>query len=180
MAFKKGSDTTGGDLNLGTDNWNVAKGYTHLKILQPLYALDRFDTIAQFGTEDLDLDQQLSDNDLNRRRVEGLQRFHSTLKQLLGNVAFALSTKDKALMDALKTRLKNVDEFMPKVFEIKPDNVSHQDTFAIDDKLFAKVLEILQEIKEELNTPLNNANLIFRASEEIDLDKIMDGIVDGG
>jgi len=180
MGFKKSGDAVGSEIALGTENWNVAKGYTHLKILQLLYALDRYDTLAQFGTEDLDQDQLLSDNDISKRRVEGLQRFHSTLKQLIGNVIFALKKDDKPSVEQMKTRLTNLNEFIPKTFENKEDRVSHENNFAIDEKLFAKVLEILQEIKDELNTPLNNANLIFRASEEIDLDKIMDGIVEGG
>ena len=41
MVFEKG------DINLGTDNWNVADGYTKIKILKQLIFLDRFDTIAQ-------------------------------------------------------------------------------------------------------------------------------------
>ncbi len=180
MGFKKSGDAIGGEINLGTENWNVAKGYTHLKILQLLYDLDRFDRVAQFGTEDFDQDQMLSDNDINKRRVEGLQRFHSTLKILIGNVLFALKSSDQPTVKQMQERLKTLNEFLPKCFESVEDRVSHDINFVIDEKLFNKILEILQEIKDELNTPLNNANLIFRASEEIDLDKIMDGIVEGG
>lgn len=180
MAFKKSGDNIGGDINLGTDNWNVADGYTKLKILRQLILLDRFDTIAQFGTEDLGEDQMFDDNTLNKRRVEALQRFHSTLRQLLGNVVFALKNQDQKGVIAFQGRLKTVEEYLAKCFEIKEDRVSHEQLFSIDEKLFAKILEILQDIKDKINTPLNNANLIFRASEEVDLDKIMDGIVEGG
>jgi len=38
----------------------------------------------------------------------------------------------------------------------------------------------LQDVKDKLNTPLNNAGLIFRPTEEVDLDKIMAEIVEGG
>jgi len=41
-------------------------------------------------------------------------------------------------------------------------------------------LEILSDVKEKLNTPLNNAGLIFRPSEEVDLDKIMGNIIESG
>ena len=40
---KQGGDF-GGDVNLGTDAWNVADGYTKLKILRQLIMFDRWDT----------------------------------------------------------------------------------------------------------------------------------------
>jgi len=174
MVFEKG------DINLGTDNWNVADGYTKIKILKPIVFLDQFDTIAQFGTEYMGEDMQFDDNTIKRRRVEALQRFHSTLKQLLGNVTFALKVGDQNKVKAFQGRLATVNEFMVKVFNTSEDKVSHEQLFSIEEELFAKILEILQDIKDKINTPLNNANLIFRASEEIDLDKIMDQIVEGG
>lgn len=180
MGLKKSGDKIGGDINLGTDNWNVADGYTKLKILRQLILLDRFDTVSQFGTEDLGEDQIFSDNDIKKRRVEALQRFHSTLKQLIGNVIFALKKEDQPSVKILQDRIKMVSEFLPQSFESKEDLVTHDEIFDIEEKLFNKILDILQDIKDKLNTPLNNANLIFRASEEIDLDKIMDGIVQGG
>lgn len=179
MVFKKGGESSG-DINLGTDNWNIADGYTKAKILRQLILLDRFDTIAQFGTEDLGDDVMLDDNTVNKRRVEGLQRFHSTLKQLLGNVLFALKAGDQKNVKVFQDRLKTVEEFLGQVFEAKEDRVTHDQLFSINEKLFNSIMEILQDIKDKINTPLNNANLIFRASEEIDLDKIMDGIVEGG
>ena len=176
MVFSKKSD----DLDLGTDNWNVADGYTKIKILKQLIFLDRFDTISQFGTEDMGEDIQFDDNTIKKRRCEALQRFHSTLKQLLGNVVFALKSSDQGKVKAFQERLATCDEFMNKVFKTSEDKVSHEQLFAIEEELFTKILEILQDVKDKINTPLNNANLIFRASEEIDLDKIMDQIVEGG
>jgi len=66
------------------------------------------------------------------------------------------------------------------MFEEKEDMINHEITFEINEELFKKILEILSDVKEKLNTPLNNAGLIFRPSEEVDLDKIMGGIIDGG
>jgi len=51
---KKGVSEFGGEINAGSDAWNVADGYTKLKILRQLIMLDRWDTIAQFGTEEFD------------------------------------------------------------------------------------------------------------------------------
>jgi len=176
---KQGGDF-GGDVNLGTDAWNVADGYTKLKILRQLIMFDRWDTIAQFGTEEIDEDQGYSPNQINKRRIEGMQRLHSTIRQLLGNVAFAMKKADKPAVANMLNRVDTCAEFISKAYEIKSDQISHDDLFEINEDLFKKILDILQDVKDGLNTPLNNAGLIFRTSEEVDLDKIMQGIVDAG
>ena len=176
---KQGGDF-GGDVNLGTDAWNVADGYTKLKILRQLIMFDRWDTIAQFGTEEIDEDQGYNTNQLSKRRVEGLQRLHSTIRQLLGNVAFAMKKADKPLVATMLDRVETCSGFIPKAFDIKNDQISHEDIFEINEEMFKKILDVLQDVKDGLNTPLNNAGLIFRTSEEVDLDKIMQGIVDAG
>jgi len=180
MVFGKGGKSSTGDVSLGTDAWNVADGYTQLKILRLLIQLDRYDTIAQFGTEEVGDAVGVMDNEINKRRVEGLQRLHSIMKQLLGNVLFAIRKVDKKEIETYFERIKRLDEFIPKAFEQKHDAVSHDDIFEINEELFKKILVILQDIKDKLNVPLNNAGLIFRASEEVDLDKIMNDIVQGG
>lgn len=176
---KQGSDF-GGDINLGSDAWNVADGYTKLKILRQLIQLDRWDTISQFGTEEIDEDQPYDDNQIRKRRVEALQRFHSTIKQLLGNVLFALRKEDQDDVKLLVGRVNTAGEFMPKAFSTKEDMITHESVFEIVEPLFNKIIEILQDVKDKLNTPLNNAGLIFRPTEEVDLDKIMAEIVEGG
>ena len=170
----------GGDVNLGTDAWNVADGYTKLKILRQLIMLDRWDTLAQFGTEEIDEDNILEDNQIKKRRVEALQRFHSTIKQLLGNVMFAIKKEDKAKVSSMVERVETAEGFIGKAFDQKEDCVTHEINFEIDEKVFKNILDILQDVKDGLNTPLNSAHLIFRPSEEMDLDKIMNEIVDGG
>lgn len=176
---KTGGDF-GGDVNLGTDAWNVADGYTKLKILRQLIMLDRWDTIAQFGTEEIDEDAPYTPNQIRKRRVEALQRFHSTIKQLLGNVIFAMKKSDQVIIEKLLKRIKNVEEYLAQTHKEVSDPVDHDLVFEINEKLFKMILDIMQEVKDQLNTPLNNAGLIFRASEEVDLDKIMADIVEGG
>jgi len=180
MAKQGGDQSFGGDVSVGSDSWNVAQGYTQLKILQPLYMLDRFDTIAQFGTMEIDEDNYYNDNTIKKRRVEALQRFHSTIKQLLGNVKFAMKKADHPVVDKLIERIANTEEFLSTSFKVKEDGFSHEEIFEINEDLFKNILDILQAVKDELNTPLNNAGLIFRPTEEIDLDKIMNDIVEGG
>ena len=178
--YMAGDQQIGGDISMGTDAWNVADGYTQLKILRQLIMLDRWDTISQFGTEELDEDRTFDDNGIKKRRVEALQRFHSTTRQLLGNVLFALKKADQKTVTTMVERINNTEEYLSKSFKITQDQVSHEDLFEINEELFKNILDILQAVKDELNTPLNNAGLIFRPTEEVDLDKIMNDIVQGG
>jgi len=178
MAKKSGE--VGGDITLGSDAWNVADGFTKLKILRQLIMLDRWDTISQFGTEEIGEDIALDDNSIKKRRVEALQRFHSTIKQLLGNVMFAIRKEDLPKVKNMLDRIKTVEEFISKSYDVREDLYSHQDVFEIKEDLFYNILTIMQDVKDQLNTPLNNAGLIFRPSEEVDLDKIMSEIVEGG
>jgi len=176
---KQGGDI-GGEINLGTDTWNVADGYTKLKILRQLIMLDRWETIAQFGTEEIDEDNIYNNNQIKKRRVEGLERLHSTIKQLLSNVLFSMKKDDVTKIKDLIGRVDSAGEFIPKMFDEKEDVINHEITFEINEELFKKILEILSDVKEKLNTPLNNAGLIFRPSEEVDLDKIMGNIIESG
>ncbi len=176
---KQGGDI-GGEINLGTDTWNVADGYTKLKILRQLIMLDRWETTAQFGTEEIDEDNIYNNNQIKKRRVEGLERLHSTIKQLLSNVLFSMKKDDVTKIKDLIGRVDSAGEFIPKMFDEKEDVINHEITFEINEELFKKILEILSDVKEKLNTPLNNAGLIFRPSEEVDLDKIMGNIIESG
>ena len=168
------------DITLGTDTWNVADGYTKLKILRQLILLDRWETIAQFGTEEIDEEIKFENNYIVKRRIEALQRFHSTLKQLLGNTFFAIKKTDKPLIEEYVKRLNQLNEFLATCYEEKQDQISKENILEINEKQFKYILEILQEVKEKINIPLNHAGLIFRPTEEVDLDKIMNDIIEGG
>ena len=169
-----------GDVQLGTDPYNVADGYTKLKILKLLYQLDVWDTVAQFGTENLDEDIVMDANQIKKRRVEGLERFLSITRQLIGNTYFAIKKEDHSLIDSYKARVKNVQEMLPQLYKISKGDKFNDEEFEINEVLFKAMLLILQEIKDEINTPLNKAGLIFRQSEEMDLDKMMEEIIGGG
>lgn len=169
-----------GSIALGTEAWNVAEGYTKLKILRLMIQLDRYDTIAQFGTEEMGEDLNMDDNTLSTKRIEAFQRFTSTLKQLIENVNFAIKKKDSVAMSGLKDRLENVENIMNDLYDEEEDQISHFKVIVINEKLFRNGLNILQKIKEDLNVPMNKAGLIFRESDEVDINKIMQDIVEGG
>lgn len=189
MAKKRGKAGSGAGENLvdevGTEAWNVADGYTKLKILRNMILLDKYDTMSLYGTWDIeesDEVKELSANERNKRRLEGLNRFKTTLRQLLGNVQFALMQKPKIrkLIHFYFQRLDNIDNYLPYVSEWKENYVTHEDVLEINEKMFKLVHSILQNIKDEINIPINQAGLIFRESDELDLDKIQKEIMEGG
>jgi lysyl-tRNA synthetase class I len=169
-----------GAISMGSEAWNVADGFVKLKILRQLIQLDRYDTLAQFGTEEVDQDLTITPNELAKRRIEAFQRFVSTLKQLMGNVKFALDNPNKTLMESFEERIKQVEEVMDQLYEESENQVTHEKTLVINEKLFGTGLKILQNIKDDLNTPLNDASLIFRASDDFDLDAVQREIEEGG
>jgi len=169
----------GGDPQRETEAWNVAEGFTKIKVLRHLITMDRWEVIAEFGTEEIDEANILTEKQIAKRRVEALQRLYSTLKQLIGNVLFALRKGDQAVVKTYLERLKNIEDVLSEVYSVEEDDFDGE-VFEINEKLFKLVREILHSIKDELNTPLNNAGLIFRTSEEVDLDKIMNDLVEGG
>jgi hypothetical protein len=180
MAKFGGAGDVEGSVALGTEAWNVAEGYTKLKILRLMIQIDRYDTIAQFGTEEMGDDFNMDDTTIARKRIEAFQRFTSILKQLIGNVKFAIKKDQKVTIRGLEERLENVENIMNDIYAEEEDQISHIQTIVINEKLFMSGLKILQQIKEDLNIPMNKAGLIFRESDEVDIDKIMNEIVQGG
>lgn len=177
---KFGKSDKEGSVTLGTEAWNVAEGYTKLKILRLMIQVDRYDTIAQFGTEEIGDDFNLDYNTIAKKRIEGFQRFVSTLKQLMGNVKFAIKKPDKDGLQGLENRLSNVEEIMGNLYSEETDDLSKTVTIVINEMLFATGLSILQDLKKDLHVPMNKAGLIFRESDEVDIDKIMNEIIGGG
>lgn len=177
--MNKGDDV-GRSIQSESENWNTAQGYANLKILRHLVQLDRYDVIAQFGTEEMGDDMLLSDNMINRRRCEGIERLYSSLRILIENTKFAIRSKDKPIADDIYDRLRNVEDIVNKTYKNETDPVTHEENFEINEDTFRKLLELIRELKMNYNNLLNNAHLIFRSNDELDLDKIMSDIVEGG
>jgi len=134
----KKSGEVADSITLGTDAWNVADGFTKLKILRQLIQLDRYETISHFGTEEIDEDllQGLSQNQISKRRVEALERFVATLRQILGNVQFAIKKDDLPKIKSFLERVENVRPFLNKTYSVYEDQLSHEEIIKIDEPMF--------------------------------------------
>ena len=166
-------------VSLGTQAWNIADGYTKIKILRLLIQLDVDEEIAMFGRKD-EMDQ-IPDEMINQRRVESFEKMIFHLRQLIGNCRFSIEKgDDEKTVSAFMERLNNVENVANGIADWKINDVTKESFLMINENHFRICFEILRSIKDELNFPINRAGLIFRQSDEIDLDKIMNDIAEGG
>jgi hypothetical protein len=176
-----GDSSGDGVVSLGSKSWNIADGFTKIKILRILIEIDLYETIAHFGYKDSEERSRINPEDIPELRVEALERVLFYLMQVMGNCKFAVTDKnDKASFEDLYNRLLNVDDFMDAVANSYYDDLTKKNELVVNEKHFRLCEKILRSIKDDLHTVLNNADLIFRGSDEIDLDKMMEDIVQGG
>jgi hypothetical protein len=184
MAFNNNNsfgDASGNKtISLGQDTWNISDGYTKIKILRILIEIDLYETIAHFGYKDMDEKDFSDDEIIRQKRVEALFRVCFLLKQLLGNCRFSLEKKNMRLIYTFYHRINQVEEVIDGVFEKKYDLVCKTEITTINEQHFRLCSNTLRVVKDEMNFPINDAGLIFRRSDEVDLDKIMNDIIEGG
>lgn len=174
-----GNATGEGVISLGTQVWNIADGFTKIKILRLLIEMDLHETIAMFGKKDME--DQIPDEEIPYRRVEAFERMIFTLNQLIGNCRFSIERgADEKTISGMFERIDQVERVADGIASHCINDVTKEDNLKINDKHFRICFDILRSIKDELNFPINRAGLIFRQSDEMDLDKIMNDIVEGG
>jgi len=163
---------------MGTDTWNIADAFVKIKIFKPLYETDKFETISLYGTENNE--EMLPDEILVQRRIEALFRLKDALKMVMENANFTIRKEDRKEYDAIRNHLDFIEEMLDAVYDVEENQVLHTKITVINESHFRKCLRALQKLKEQLNTPLNNCGLIFRQSDDMDLDEIMKDMVEGG
>ena len=166
--------------NSNTTPWNVAGGYSHLKLLKWLIEIDDLEIIALHGSATMDISYLLSqdENTLNYFKIQALKRLKDVLRLIISNSKFAIKKKsDSEKIEELKKRLDNLDT--NEIFDNEEDQVSNTKFIKINEN-FYDVLKELRDIKEEVLEPLNNNKLIFRISEEEDFESLKQEFVEGG
>lgn len=163
-----------------SETWNIADGYTKLKILRLIIQLDIDEEIAILGRRDDDINFYDA-SEIPQRRVDAFDKFTFHLRQLIGNCSFAIRTNaDKHLYSLYTERLNTVEEFSNAIAKTVTNNLTKETIIEINEEHFRKCFRILRNIKDELNSIINRAGLIFRQTEEMDLDKLMNEIAEGG
>lgn len=83
-------------------------------------------------------------------------------------------------MDSWIKKTELYKTYIEYVLKIAPNMITNEIDYEINEDLFKLIYLKLQEIKDDLNFPLNDSGLIFRTPEEFDLDKISKEIALGG
>ena len=142
--------------------------------------LDLHETIAMFGKKDME-DQITSNEDIPYRRVEAFERMLFTLRQLIGNCRFSIEKgADEKTIAGMIERIDQVEAVSDGIASKFINDITKEDELKINEEHFRRCFDVLRAIKDELNFPINRAGLIFRQSDEMDLDKIMNDIIEGG
>ena len=178
MAF----DNPAREIESKSDSWNVADGFTKLKILKPLVEMDKLVKIAIYGAETIEETGNLLQYPELRTmiRIEALNRFIDVLRETIENSRFACKKNEQIILDALEQRVFSVRDVLPAISSETIDMRTNARVIAINEEHFGICLEELRDIKKTIPEPLNKSSLIFPSSDEIDLDKIKAQIEQGG
>ena len=178
MAF----DNPTREIESKSDSWNVADGFTKLKILKPLVEMDKLVKIAIYGSENIEETMNLLQFPEMRAmiRIEALNRFIDVLRETIENSSFACRKESKEVLDELEKRVFDVRDVLPAVSSQTIDMRTNERRIEINEEHFLICLEELRAIKKQLPEPLNKSSLIFPSSDEIDLSKIKEQIEMGG
>lgn len=178
---KRGPDPNSSEnaLSLGTQAWNSADGYAKVKILKLLIQLDKYENIALYGSEDID-EMLLDPSFVTERRVEALSRFLTTIRQLIGNVSFAIKKDQRKKINEFLIDIEFVESRLGYVVVGEQNFVTGESFQRVNETHFNNCFKLLRRIKDEMNFPINASGLIFRENDEMDLEKIINDIVEGG
>lgn len=165
-----------------SDSWNVADGFTKLKILKPLVEMDKLVKISIYGAENVDDTFNLIQYPEMKTmlRIEALNRLIDVLRETIENSRFGCKKDEKVIIDKLEKRVFDVRDVLPAISSEKIDMRTNSRTIIINEEHFLTCLEELRAIKKQIPEPLNKSGLIFPSSEEIDLDKLKQDIIEGG
>jgi|TARA_Y100000310_G_scaffold97876_1_gene95540 hypothetical protein len=151
-----------------TGNWNVASDYSKLKIMKPLYMADEYETIATFGSSSLFEELQINYN-TDFLRIKALKRLLHVLIMLINNSRFAIKNKtDKDKLKEFKKTLDRIGKIIPTLYKNRTDNIKKTKELIIDVKKYDPILNIIVDIKAEINEYLNKHDLLFTDKEEFD------------
>lgn len=164
----------------GTDAWNVAQGFTHLKILKPLVEMDKLIKISIYGTEHIEESLQIPDQIKTQLRIEAIRRLIDVIFETIENTDFIMTGKTKEDLQKLLLKTKDVHDVINGIQSVKVDQRNNQRIITINEDHFYTCLSELRSIKKDLLDPLNKKSLIFPSSDEIDLEKFKDELIFGG
>lgn len=162
------------------DVWRISSSYVNNKILFPLVKLDKYFLVAQFGYDDLDNSRNFNDSELAQNRYSALLWCSRVLESLIRNSLFSVGKKAKKQFESYLDALELLEKYYPNLLQKRTNNLTKNVEHRINEVLFKKCFEILQEIRTNIPYTLNSAGLIFKKREDLNLDDIAKQIAYGG
>ncbi|MFA6190652.1 MAG: hypothetical protein WC711_04070 [Candidatus Staskawiczbacteria bacterium] len=152
-----------------TGNWNVAQSYSNLKVMKLLYLADEYEKIALFGSSDIVEDILNSVQGINKDelRLTGYRRLLIELIMLINNTIFAVKEAGKSKLEEYKKELNKFSNEIDLIYQFQYNAIKKSRRLIIDEKKFKFCLDRVIEIKSLINSPLNDADLIFTARTQL-------------
>ena len=154
-----------------TKNWNTAKHYSERKIMKHLANIDKYIEICNFGTETMEDEFRVDPKMVAYARIKALKRLGKSIEMLARNCSFALKKADKKKAQSIKQACINLHPLADETYKDIKDERNNHKKIIIYEKTFQQVLNLYVKFAEDLNEPLNRANLIFSSTEEFDPDE---------
>lgn len=171
---------TGELIPMDTDTWNIAKGFSFFHVLVPLVETRRLVNISLYGVEKIEDQLLIPPNQIILSRINGLNRLLTELQQIVDDCSFVMDKTSKKHMDKIATRLKEVAKVISAVSKKTTDVRTKAITIKLNEFHFDICLDELRSILSDIKKPLNMKNLIFPASDELDIEAIKREIIEGG
>lgn len=179
MAFKKSEPI--GDVHTGTEAWNIAQHFTGFSIALPLKELNDLEDIARFGSVTMDDEMIFTADMIDKRRADAVKRYWQKLKQIVSDTLFKVKQKDRQKAKEIYEWLLQLPKYFDGLLTIKTNAVdSNNDTIEVNEIFLTKILDQLVSKKQDFLFILDRTGLIFRETDEIDVDKLMQDYVEGG
>lgn len=156
-------------------NWNLADYYSKLKIGRHLVEIDNLIELAAFGTNDLVQEFIIDEPTKQIARIHALERLHKKLSLVVNNTLFAIKKKEDKIK--LKYYSSVIEKISPLLAHTKKKKIIHSysgrsESIVINEKIFSRVLLILERVHRDVLDILNKSDLIFASMEDFDPEKL--------
>lgn len=178
MAFKKSEPS--GDVHKGTEAWNIAQHFTGFSIALPLKELNDLEDIARFGSVVMDDEMQFTADMIDKRRADAVKRYWQKLKQIVSDTLFKVKPKDREKAKDIYDWILELPKYFDGLLTIKTNDISNEDSIEVNESFLIDILDKLVKKKQEFLFILDRTGLIFRETDEVDLDKLMKDYTEGG
>ena len=152
-----------------TGTWNQADVFSYDMIMELIKHSGIYLRIARTGFSGINEKKEWDGTPVDILRIEGFEWLVNTLIDLIRNTKFVMKKKgsmEKAEKQEKKLiKIKNIIPTLCRTINNQRTNIK---TLKIINERYETVLEMVAKIRSEINTPLNQNNLIFIDKEIID------------